>query len=143
MNEDALVPLMIFGLPMVAITGGVAIAAVRAIGQQRLMEMAQRERLAAIERGIDPEKLPPPPWHAWMGPASREERALNRSQNMTIGGLICVFVGIALGLLLYTLDSKHQITLIGLLPVSLGLALLVGGRIVAPRRGLGPEPPRA
>ena len=59
MDSDWIVPLFALAIPIVAITGGIVVAVVRALGRQRMIELAQRERIAAIERGVDPSKLPP------------------------------------------------------------------------------------
>src|SRR2546426_9891232 len=54
-------PFFIFAIPIIAIVGGITAGIVRTIGPQRLMERAQRGRIAAIERGVDPAKPPPRP----------------------------------------------------------------------------------
>lgn len=48
-----------FAIPIIAIIGGITLAIIRTTGQQRLAELERRERIAAIERGVDPSKLPP------------------------------------------------------------------------------------
>ena len=95
-------PLMIFALPIIAVVGGITAGIVKTIGQQRLLEMAQRERLAAIERGVDPSKLPPMPAAALDNDPSSiyltpYEHARRRSQGLLIGGIITLAVGIAVG----------------------------------------------
>ena len=57
---EKLIPILIIAIPIMAIAGGIVVGVVRMIGQQRLLELAQRERIAAIERGIDPGKIPTP-----------------------------------------------------------------------------------
>ena len=37
MNEDVLIPLAIFAIPIVAITGGIVMGIVRSLGRQRMM----------------------------------------------------------------------------------------------------------
>ena len=61
MHLEELLPLVALAIPILAVTGGIIAGIVRAVGQQRLIELAHRERIAAIERGIDPSKLPPLP----------------------------------------------------------------------------------
>jgi hypothetical protein len=51
------VPLMAMSIPIVAIVGGITAGIVRMIQRQRAFEMVQRERIAAIERGLDPDKI--------------------------------------------------------------------------------------
>ena len=58
---DTILPIMIFSVPLVAIVGGITMGIVRTMTQSRIIENAQRERIAAIQAGIDPSKLPPLP----------------------------------------------------------------------------------
>jgi hypothetical protein len=148
------VPYMIFAIPIVAIAGGITAGIVRTLGQQRLLEMAQRERIAAIERGVDPSKLPPMPIATgghdhdlasmYM---SFHDYSRRRSQNLMIGGLITLFVGIALAVFLSQVadgSDEKAVWLVGAIPAAVGLALLIGSQIVKPRDGDGgtPNPPR-
>src|SRR5207248_4823258 len=56
LDGETFLPFLIFSIPIVAIVGGITAGIVRTLGNQRLMELAQRERIAAIERGVDPSK---------------------------------------------------------------------------------------
>ena len=60
-GAEFFVPFLVFAIPIIAIVGGITAGIVRTLGRQRLIELAQRERIAAIERGVDPSKLPPLP----------------------------------------------------------------------------------
>ncbi len=136
--SDVWVPILVLLIPIVAIIGGISIAALRMMSQHRLLELAQRERIAMIERGADPAKLPPPPDLAAMGWGGGEilrpfpEYSRRRAQNLTIGGIILLFVGVATGVFLYYVtDRNGGVSLLGLIPAALGLALLISARIVA------------
>jgi hypothetical protein len=139
------VPIMIFAIPIVAIAGGMTAGIVRILGQQRLMEMAQRERIAAIERGVDPSKLPPMPVAAGdrdMGSMfmSFHDYSKRRSQNLLIGGLVTFFVGIALALFINQVEhDNHGAWLVGLIPAAVGLALLIGSVVVRPKDDAAPR----
>jgi hypothetical protein len=155
-GED-FVPLFIFAIPIVAIVGGITAGIVRTLGQQRLIELAQRERLAAIDRGIDPRKLPPLPvasggggWEGGGLYASFADLSRRRAQGLLIGGLVCLFVGVALAIFLWVVpdgEDAHRAWAVGLIPASVGLALLIGAMIVRPKDNgsiSGPPPgPRA
>ena len=52
---------VLFTIPIVAIIGGITAGIVKSVHRQRLLELAQKERIAAIERGVDLEKLPDNP----------------------------------------------------------------------------------
>jgi hypothetical protein len=136
---------MIFAIPIVAIAGGITAGIVRMLGQQRLMEMAQRERIAAIERGVDPSKLPPMPVAAIdrdMGSMymSFHDYSKRRSQNLLIGGLVTFFVGIALALFISQVEhDDHGAWLVGLIPAAVGLALLIGSVVVRPAEDAAPR----
>jgi cadmium resistance protein CadD (predicted permease) len=71
-----------------------------------------------------------------------------RSQNLLIGGLITLFVGIALAVFLSQVadgQDEKMVWLVGMIPASVGLALLIGSQIVKPRNGdsSSTTPPRS
>jgi len=117
-----------------AILGGIVTGIVRGFQRQRMVELVQRERIALIERGADPDKLPPLTESALVaafGQGIGDERILagRRRQGLVIAGLIFTFFGLALGLMLGLLAGDH-VWSVGGLPASIGLALLVGSRAV-------------
>lgn len=57
--DQIVVQLLPFSIAIVAIVGGFTLAIVRVMARARLEELACRERIAAIQRGADPHKLPP------------------------------------------------------------------------------------
>jgi len=131
--------LLIFAIPIVAIVGGITAGILKTHGQQRLIELAQRERIAAIERGLDPSKLPPLPVpHAgddlatmYMPP---RQAALHRAQGMLIGGLVTLAVGVGLSLMMLVLDRNGNAWAVGLVPGFVGIGLLLAALVV--RRGV-------
>ncbi len=136
-DTDTFVPLLIFAIPIVAIVGGITAGIIRTLGQQRLIELAQRERIAAIERGVDPSKLPPMPipgddrallYHSY---ADYQRR---RSHGLMIGGLVTLAVGLSLAVFLSQIHDteEHGVWLVGLIPASVGVALLVSAWLVRP-----------
>lgn len=146
-NMDGLVPIMIFAIPIVAIVGGITAGIVRTLGQQRLVELAQRERIAAIERGLDPDKiasLQRPLLYddhgIYTDPVMATER---RRQGLMIGGIVTLFVGIALAVFLRGVVGEgdaDKAWLVGLIPTAVGVALLLCSFLIRPITP-GPRPP--
>jgi hypothetical protein len=137
-DTGAIMMVMIFAIPIVAIAGGITAGIVKTLGNQRLIELAQRERIAAIERGIDLGKLPPPPAPVdesdWVGrPSSPRQRA----QGLMIAGLITTAAGIGVSAMLVLLDPsrEHNAWAVGLVPAFIGVALLISAWLVRPRNG--------
>lgn len=118
-----------------AILGGIVTGIVRSFQRQRLVELVQRERIALIERGVEADKLPPLSEHALaiaFGNGAADERILasRRRQSLAIAGFIFTFFGLALGLLLSQVAGNDKVWAVGGLPLSIGLALLLGSRVV-------------
>lgn len=121
-------------LGALSITGGIVSGFVRGRQRQNVAEMIQRERIALIERGTDPERLPSlqshPLWAAIEnGAVSERQLAARRRQGLIIAGLLFTFFGIALGTFLSQVAGDH-VWVVGLLPASIGLALLVSSMVV-------------
>jgi hypothetical protein len=138
-DGDLFIPFLVFSIPIIAIVGGITAGIVRTLGQQRLAELAQRERIAAIERGIDPAKLPALPV-AFGDPdlySSRSEWDARRAQGLMIGGLVLVAVGLSVGTFLELINEERHLWSIGLIPGSVGVALLISAWLVKPRNGAG------
>lgn len=118
-----------------AIVGGILTGIVRSFQRQRLVELVQRERIAMIERGVEPDKLPPLSEHALavaFGNGAADERILaaRRRQGLVISGLVFTFFGLGLGLLLSQVAGDENVWAVGAIPLSIGLALLLGSRVV-------------
>jgi hypothetical protein len=146
MDAFEVLPMMVvFMIPIVAIIGGITAGIIKSVHRQRLLELAQKERIAAIERGLDPDKLPAlnlPP-ELLSGPKNGltfEQKQLRRSQNLLIWGLILFLGGLALGIGLAFAESDPGSWIAGTLLAGVGLALLISSRVVRPEREM---PPRA
>jgi hypothetical protein len=145
-DDGFFVPFLVFSVPIVAIVGGITAGIIRSLGQQRLMEMAQRERIAAIERGIDPAKLPPLPAGFAGGHGddlnsmylTPHEYARRRSQNLLTGGVITLCVGFGVGLFLYVVDRDGSSWGVGIVPAAVGVGLLLSSWLVRPRDNAPP-----
>jgi hypothetical protein len=109
-------------VPIIGITLGLSIPIVYAIidyrKRRRLMELHHAERMASIERGMDPA-----PWTLdVLGPAPRR-----RPQSTLLPGLIWLFVGVGLVFALRAApdeDMSHM-ALFGLIPAGVGVAYLI------------------
>ncbi|OGF16620.1 MAG: hypothetical protein A2W00_02180 [Candidatus Eisenbacteria bacterium RBG_16_71_46] len=139
LGPDVIVPVVAFAIPIVAIVGGITAGIVRTLGQQRMIELAQRERIAAIEKGIDPAKLPPMGGldtdalgGLYLSPADRDRR---RSQGLMVGGIITLFAGIGVSIFLFMLISHESepVWAAGLIPTLVGIGLLLSAWLVRPR----------
>lgn len=134
MEPVNLLPFLALSVPVIAISGGIIHGIVKTVGRQRLAELAQRERIAAIERGIDPSKLPPliPPG---MDPHDMgltfADRQLRTAQGLKIGGIVTTAVGISFGISLFAMHEKG-LWIPTTFMICIGLALLLGARIVRP-----------
>jgi hypothetical protein len=118
-----------------AIVGGITSGIIRSFQRQRMVELAQRERIALIERGVDPEKLPALSTHALslaLGNGLADERiqAERRKQGLVIAGLVFTFFGLGLATLLSQVVHGEPVFAVGAIPLSIGLALLLGSRVV-------------
>jgi hypothetical protein len=131
----ALIPIILMiCLPLVAIVGGITAGIIKTTMRQRMLELSQRERIAAIERGIDPEKLPPlqiPESLREKPGLTMEQRARRRSDLLTIWGLLILSFGLALiGLGFATHDPETHAP--GMIFAMMGLGLLAGSRVGRP-----------
>jgi hypothetical protein len=117
MNEDAIA---VF-IPIVAIVMSLSIPIVYTIMDYRrrrdIVEAHHRERLAAIERGVD---IPPLP-ESFYQPISRRPP---RTGSTLLPGLIWLFVGIALFVALGAVAGR-DVSYFGLIPAGIGLAYLI------------------
>ena len=138
-------PFMVFAIPIVAIVGGITAGIVKTMTEARMMENAQRERMAAIQRGIDLDKLPPLPvlgggstdFMAGFNPLAAQR---HRAQGLLISGVITLFAGLGIAAFLYFLvdgSDGDRVWAVGILPVFVGLALLLSAAIVWPKDEAG------
>lgn len=132
--------IVLFTIPIVAIIGGITAGIIKSVHRQRLLELAQKERIAAIERGVDLEKLPalnlPPEMVcAPKNGLTFEQKQLRRTHNLMIWGLILFLFGLALGIGLAIAETDPGSWIAGFLFAGVGLALLISARVVRPERG--------
>lgn len=137
---EALLPIMIFAVPLVAIVGGITMGIVKTLTQSRVIENAQRERIAAIQAGIDPARLPALPnmdleemRDATINPEVAQRRRVN---GIMTGGLVTLFAGVGLGLFLWIADDGGVSWAVGIIPAFVGIALLLSAMLVRPRGGI-------
>ena len=141
LDEDLFVPFLVFAVPIVAIAGGILAGIIRTISRHRLMEVAVRERMALIARGVDPARIPGLPSGVDSGLfplRSFADHSRLRAQGLLIGGLVTLLGGIALGAFLGLTESwESREWTVALVPVSIGIALLVSSAIVRAQGGAG------
>ncbi len=123
-------------IPVVAIVGGITAGIVKSHHRAKMIELAQRERIAAIERGLDVSQLPQitqiPGLMTDGSEFKEEQRQDRRSRLMAVWGLIALGLGSSLMAILWLTVPGHGAWGAGFFPVTLGLALLVSSRIVRP-----------
>ncbi len=131
-DAGVLVPIFSLAIPIVAIVGGITAGIVRMILKSRMMELAQRERIAAIERGVDPAMLPPVPNNLDPDEGSSiyttpRQAALNKARGLMVGGLVTLGVGVGLGAMLGLLaqNESEPVWAVGMIPTMIGLALIL------------------
>ncbi|MBI5168626.1 MAG: hypothetical protein HZA61_03970 [Candidatus Eisenbacteria bacterium] len=117
-----------------SIGGGFLSAILRSRQRQSIAEMIQRERIAMIERGTEPDKLPAmqshPLWAAVEnGAVTERQLAARRRQGLIVAGLLFTCFGLALGLLLAKLAGDN-VWAVGALPLSIGVALLLSSSFI-------------
>lgn len=148
-NAGDLVPLMAMSIPIIAIVGGISAGIVRTIQRQRAFEMLQRERIAAIERGLDPDKiasLQRPLIYDDHGLYTDPKAAAERlRQGLMIGGIVTLFTGVALAIFLNGVadgEGGGNVWMVGLIPAAVGVALLLSSVLIRPI-GSNSTPPSA
>lgn len=143
-DPDFVVPFLIFTIPIIAVIGGFTSGIIRMMGRQRLIELAQQERIAAIQRGVDPAQLPPlhPELFGDSSPFSPYESERRRHQGLLVGGIVTLFAGIGVAVFLWFLrpDGERFMWAVGIIPITVGLGLLLSAFITRP--GPGPGGPR-
>ena len=119
-------------IPILAIVGAFVMIITRIVTQARLEELVRKERIAAIERGVDPAKLQPITGSEFY---ALGDNRLRRAHGLMIGGLILLAIGIGLTLVLYVVEPHERQWTIGIVPLFVGAALLLSSRIIWPREG--------
>ena len=147
-NAGDFIPLMALSIPIIAIVGGITAGIVRSIQRQRAFEMLQRERIAAIERGLDPDKIA-----SLQRPILYDDHGLYSDPNMqaarlrqglTIGGIVTLFAGAAIAVFLNGVADRGDgnVWMVGLIPAAVGVALLLSSFLIRPIGPSSPPPPR-
>lgn len=136
-GPEVVFPVLVFAIPIIAIVGGIASGIVRSLGHQRMLELAQRERIAAIERGLDPSKLPALPFSTYGDDAFAAHTDRRRHQGLLIGGVVMVFAGVGLLVFLILIEPAKNLWAVSLIPILTGAALLLSAIIVRPRESNG------
>ena len=133
-----MVPLLfIMVLPIVAVVGGITAGIVKSHHRAKMIELAQRERIVAIERGLDISKLPPlMPMPGLLGEdpgLHQERRQARRAARTAVWGVLVASVGLSLTfILLLTVPLDTGAWGSGLFFLMLGAALLISSRIMRP-----------
>lgn len=113
MNEDVVA---VF-IPIVAIVMSLSIPIVFAITDYRrrrdIVESFHKERMAAIERGMD---VPPLPDNVF--------DAVKRPRHLLVG-MVWLFIGIGLTIFLGAITDESGVRFLGLIPAGTGLAYLI------------------
>lgn len=142
-NGEDFIPFLVFSIPIIAIVGGITAGIIKTLGRQRLIELAQQERIAAIQRGIDPSKLPPMPSleldDGEVIGLTGAERDRRRAQGLLIGGIIVTATSIGM-IVFFSLitTEQHNVWAVGLIPGAVGVALLLCAWIVQPKGMMPP-----
>ncbi len=127
------IPLMVLTIPIIAVIGGITAGILKTMGRQRLIELAQRERIAAIERGLDPSKLPPLAGLEDDEESSWSRTPKQRAQGLLIGGIVTLFAGVAVSIFLSIMEDHGEAWAVGIIPAAVGLALLISAFLIWPR----------
>ena|SRR6476661_8119313 len=137
MDENSVILL----IPLAVIIGGIVVVAMGLAQRTKVLEMAHRERLAMIERGLTP---PPAVLPEMRGAVDGGRGALPpRSRRSMTLGILMIGFGLGLGMLIgFTGDSPDAAIGVGGAVVVLGAALVVNALVLG-RAGSAPPPPPA
>ena len=129
---EGFLPIMVMTIPIIAIMGGITVGIVKTLGRQRLQELARRERIAALERGVDPAQLPALPDFSDEPPSPR---TFGRgTYGLLIGGLVSMAAGFGLMFMLYLLAPGDEAWAVGAIPIAVGIALVISFWVI-PKNG--------
>ncbi len=133
-----MIPLIVMmAIPMIAIVGGITHGIIKSIHRQRLRELAHKERIAALEKGINPQDLPPTMSNMAFADQveshNTEHSQLVRSQRFFLWGAITLGVGIAAAFGIHNApDADAGAAFAGVGIAFVGIALMLAGRMVRP-----------
>ena len=133
------IPFFVLSIPMIAIVGGISAGLVRLMHRQRAWELLQRERIAAIERGIDPEKIAQHQPHlldalgSFGDPREVERQRVHRlRQGLMIAGVLSLSLGAGLAIMIPAVSDEQRLWIIGVIPMIMGVGLLVCAALMRP-----------
>jgi hypothetical protein len=119
-------PVMPFVIPIVFLLGAFAVGIVAMILNNRTKERRHRERMFLAEKGMD---IPPELYEV-----QKQEIKENGYKSgriwLTIMGLLCIFIGLSVIIMLLIRGEPHNATG-GIVPIGIGIAFLVSERVVA------------
>lgn len=125
--EPEIVVIVVFSLVIFA---GFLISFMSLRYRARILEMAHRERLAMIERGLQPTDLPPLAHHQ-----DPQLRRSARSSKLLSAGIFIVGLGLAIAFLIGFASREPEVAVgVGGAIVVLGVSLIVSAMVV---RGVG------
>lgn len=136
MDKNAVAVLMVFAIPIVAMIGGIAAGIVKMVSQHRLIELAYRERIAAIEHGVEVSRLPLFPGSG----ASSGSAANQRGRGFLTSGMVALGTGVGLCVTFALIPDARSAWPLGIIPSCIGIALLISARIVRGAAGEGTSP---
>lgn len=147
MNAFVSESIMIAGLlalPISALIGAITIGILKTLHRQKMVELAMKERIAAIERGVAPSDLPP----LALNGHHTEKKQADRSKTLLVTALILIGFGIGLIAMLLLANGGGNAWPIGLLFIAPGLSLLIAAKVVKPsaddlRREVAGSPPHS
>ncbi len=138
---EALVPILIFSIPIIAIVGGIGSRIARTMARARIQELLIQERIKAMEKGITPPAQAPmmdPDVDAGLFVQSHDQRVFG----LRLGGGIALAVGLALMFAMWSTTGATEAWVWMTIPASIGAALFIGSFFVPkPRvyRGANPS----
>lgn len=138
MDMHNLVPVMGLLVPIIAIVMGIGISALAMMldfkRRERLVELHHKERMAAIERGMEVPPLPPEFFESHRSIGRR-----GRSGGLA-GGMTVLFIGVAATIALY-FNFGVEKAVWGLVLVAIGAARLLAHALQDRAPAPGPQPP--
>ena len=127
-----LLPLFILA-PLMLVLGGILLGFVRASHNFKLRQLAYKERIAAIERGVEFSQLPAVLGSVDLGALTADRAAGDPSAFWFTFGIMAIFVGVGVAVFLAFMAPHDQAWLVGIVPVFSGFGSIVCGRFLQKR----------
>jgi hypothetical protein len=133
-HDDVLGPVLVFAIPIVAIAGGILAGIVRTVSSHRLMEVAIRERMALVARGVDPDRIPGTVTFGPAGTVAVTAVEKFRAQGLLVAGFVTMVAGWSMILVdRWVVFDGAGTWPLGVMGVAIGFALLLSGAVIWPR----------